>query len=746
MKIKTRLLIQVAILIVPLVVNLLILSSLGLIITRTTQNMIFATHQQAAALRMRAQLRDAEAALYRYQIEGEEGFAVQFENQLHDFEQETGLLEADSPQSIRWQDVLTQAHQQALNDGRKLINSRDTLRQDLQSLKQSQLQIEMLLADIQAVVAGDPEYQEITNGLLQDTREMSFAVASYMIRPDEEQRILFSDSAIALHTRAVQLSDLTTPEVAETLSRLDGLFAQAEQLGSQLINEQDRQQILFAQFAASIFELDWQTISGEIQPYFAQYLHDTQNLLLTTLAAAIVTSAVISLGSVVLAVVFALRNMRHITSGIQVLVQASDRIAQGIFSDPVRLHRRDELHYLGDAFNLMMKELAERQRRLQVRISELEALRDIGIQLTSVLDIEQVLQTIVDSALKLVQASETHIFLHNAGSHAPELNASAYRNRSAPRPFQYDAALVLDVMSTRHAQVTRPGYRGATGKSSTPEDSHAAAAIPLMLADNLLGVFYIILDDRDTFQAEELRILHLLNDQAAVALENARLYRNVADNEIRLHNLLHKLAIVQEEERRLVGLDLHDGLTQTLLSANMHLSTLGAVATDLDNQAQVELGLCQSRLQESIAEVRWVISELRPIELEDFGLVDGLRRYINKVAQTVGWDAAFMTDLSNRSFDPAMETAVFRIVQEALSNARKYARTPKVNVRLQVIDNRLVTEIKDWGSGFDPARLHETETLGLLGMRERAELFGGELHIESAQGRGTSIMAVLPID
>ena len=754
MKIKIRLLILIAILIIPLIVNLLILGSLTYFILRSSEDIRAAAHQQAAALQMRAQLRDAEAALYRYQIEGEAGFATQFENELSNFEEEVASLQSQSvsPEIDRWVTELLLAHQQAKSLGNDLINSRDLQTEDLASLEETVLQIETSLSRFQTGGTEDLVYGELVNKLFFDIREIAFTIASYLVTPKEPQRLHFTVTAISFRFHLDQLDLLINSADQERRSaELRTLFDEVETLGASLINRQDHQQIQFAQFAVNIFQLDQQTISGEIQPYAADYLQDTQDNLATTLSLALIGSASASLVSVVVALLFAVSNIRHIIGGIQTLMKAADRIALGNFSDQVTLDHQDELQYLGDSFNLMMKQLAERQHHLQGRIAELEALQTIGTQLTSILDLSKVLQTIVDSTLRLLKASEVHIFLYNPQTQQPELKASAYQDnkRSRKENTLYESQIVLEVMQTKQLRVLTSAefyhHRQPPLHADFTEKLRTSAIIPLLQADNMLGVFCIIRDDRSVFQSEELRTLDLLSDQAAVALENARLYQNLADDEMRLQNLLGKLAIVQEEERRLVGLDLHDGLTQTLLSANMHLSTLSAVATNLDDQSQNELHLCQTRLQDAIAELRWVVAELRPVELEDFGLVDGLRQYIAKIAQQTGWKVAYSANLSGHSFDPAMETAIFRIVQEALSNTRKHAGTDRIHVIIQAIDDTLKVEVQDWGAGFDLDHLGESDTLGLLGMRERAELFGGKLLIESAIGGGTCIKLSLPL-
>ena len=203
---------------------------------------------------------------------------------------------------------------------------------------------------------------------------------------------------------------------------------------------------------------------------------------------------------------------------------------------------------------------------------------------------------------------------------------------------------------------------------------------------------------------------------------------------------------LREEERRLVGLDLHDGLTQLLLSAHMHLNTLAALAGDLKDQARAELALARARLHETIEEARRVVSELRPAALEELGLVGGLRHYVTEIAQIENWEVEYIAEPAQIELDPAIEAAIFRITQEALTNARKYADTSRIQVHLQATETALTLSVQDWGRGFNPSTIsEEDQRLGLVGMHERAALLGGECRIESQPGQGARVWVWVPI-
>jgi signal transduction histidine kinase len=396
----------------------------------------------------------------------------------------------------------------------------------------------------------------------------------------------------------------------------------------------------------------------------------------------------------------------------------------------------------------MMAELAVRERRLTARLSELEALRQVSLQLTSLLDSERVLDTIASSALRLVNAAEVRIFVYTQQQLEFAASVAADSVEGRPPRVPREEGITAIAAQTGHPQVIdhaaqHPLY---TAPEMRAWGIRAAAAFPLKQNELVTGVMGVSLNDRDSFSEDNLRILQLLSDQAAIALANARLYERLAVREARLRTLAEQLSQIQEEERRLIGLDLHDGLTQLLLSANMHLDTLAAVVNGLEPQAAGELQMGQARLREAIKEARWVVSELRPAALEDFGLVSGLRQYATELSELETWQLEFVADLGRVKLNPAVETAIFRIAQEALTNARKYANPERVRVSLHIDTHDLLLEVRDWGRGFDVnsltgARRH----FGLTGMHERAVLLDGSLKIESEPGQGTRIVACIPL-
>ncbi|MEW5957445.1 MAG: GAF domain-containing protein [Chloroflexota bacterium] len=754
MRIRLKLLLLVVFLGLALVVNLLALGYLARTMTTALQTIEeVGLNQQLVAIQMQARLRDAEAALYRYIIEGETGFAIQFKDQLQKFQQDVAAYQGQTStaQEEARVEVLTVAYQQATEIGQELIQLRDSQTSDLADLEVAQATLTtQLTGPIRAAHPDDGVYQKTVSDMHDHLREVFLAVTSYLTSSKETEPVRFSEAVIGFRQRLAQFKALaSTSEERRRAEQIDRIFSRIEALGLRLISAHNQQQALFANFAAILFHAGEEVLVGQIQPQAARNLATAQQHLQAALNFAVMASLVFALSVSVLAGAITWPLLRQMNAGILALLHGAERVAAGNLARPVYLNGRDELSQLAAAFNAMMTDLDIRERDLQARLSELEALRQIGLQLTRTLDPDQVLATIATSALTLVGAMEVHIFVGAAPAASLEFAASAWRDETRRGQFRQPRADGITATAARTGQPQVVPQADTHPLFNSPDmrqwDIKAAASLPLKLGERVLGVLNVSFDDRRLLGEDTLRLLGLLADQAAIALENARLYQSLADREARLQTLAHKLAHVQEEERRLIGLDLHDGLTQLLLSANMHIDTLASLAGHLESQAGAELNLAQARLQEAIAEARQVVSELRPIALEDYGLVSGLRHYVTGMSQRENWQLEFSAP-GEVKLEPAIEAAIFRIVQEALSNTRKYAATARIRVALQLDESELQLQVQDWGQGFNPADIsEESRHLGLLGMRERAALLDGECRVTSRPGEGTHICIRIPL-
>jgi signal transduction histidine kinase len=206
---------------------------------------------------------------------------------------------------------------------------------------------------------------------------------------------------------------------------------------------------------------------------------------------------------------------------------------------------------------------------------------------------------------------------------------------------------------------------------------------------------------------------------------------------------LRRLLDVYEQHRRLVAYEIHDAVAQPLTAALMTLQGgLSQVAVSREDPLQEGLQGALGLLQQTIGESRRLMSGLRPPILDDSGLVDAIDYLVCECATEVEID--YEHDVQFGRLVWPLETAIFRIVQESLNNALRHSRTPRVHIALHQKGDRVCIEVRDWGVGFNPAGV-DPNRFGLEGIRERADLFGGHLDIETAPGQGTRIVVDFPI-
>ena len=214
----------------------------------------------------------------------------------------------------------------------------------------------------------------------------------------------------------------------------------------------------------------------------------------------------------------------------------------------------------------------------------------------------------------------------------------------------------------------------------------------------------------------------------------------------RLRTLSQQLIDAQEIERRHIARELHDEIGQALTIVKINLQTIQRASDPVLIAQRVEesIGVIEPTLQQ----VRNLSLRLRPSLLDDLGLVAALRWYLDRQSKTGGFSLQFKADPLTKRLPPEIETACFRIAQEAITNIIKHSEAKEVDVVLKLVDKSLELIIQDRGIGFDVKSAQEKAaeggSLGLLSMAERASLVGGSFDIQSELGRGTKIRALLP--
>ncbi len=247
-------------------------------------------------------------------------------------------------------------------------------------------------------------------------------------------------------------------------------------------------------------------------------------------------------------------------------------------------------------------------------------------------------------------------------------------------------------------------------------------------------------DRQQSAEPGETTMEQIVERIQAISTENERLVRQLADGEFRFRHLAKAVWQVQEEERRSIALELHDGIGQILTALINHIKHSADETSEADNDQSVDLATT------ALAEVRRMSRALRPSVLDDLGLEAALRWLIRTTSEASGLDIELAWSEAGVALDKQTETLVFRIVQEALTNTVKHADASRARVTVDAGDGLLQVSIADNGVGFDADEVMSASDrgFGARGMRDRAELFGGRLHVESAPGAGTTLLLELP--
>ncbi|RME47320.1 MAG: GAF domain-containing protein [Chloroflexi bacterium] len=303
--------------------------------------------------------------------------------------------------------------------------------------------------------------------------------------------------------------------------------------------------------------------------------------------------------------------------------------------------------------------------------------------------------------------------------------------------------LVLEERQPRVILATNPDADPAEVALLREQGAVSLLMLPLAAGDRVIGLAKLVNGAERTFTDAEIGLCRALASQAAVAIQNALLFEEVRAGRQRLETLSRQLVELQEIERRHIARELHDEISQVLTGLKLALETIRRLPADM---ARERLGKAQELVNELMARVRELSLDLRPTMLDDSGLLPALLWHFGHYTAQTGVVVSFEHSGLERRFSAEVETAAYRIVQEALTNVARYAGVNEVAVRVTADEEKLYVEVEDEGVGFDPmSALGAGSTFGLVGMHERAILLGGQLTLDSAPGRGTRLKAELPV-
>jgi signal transduction histidine kinase len=392
-------------------------------------------------------------------------------------------------------------------------------------------------------------------------------------------------------------------------------------------------------------------------------------------------------------------------------------------------------------------------QRLQHLEHELGRLRDVirkSASLNATLDYERVLSLVQDlsaSAIANGAAEDAHLMSALLLFHENQLVVETGRGLSQADmrvTLPGDSGLLGDSLASGGMQLTQQVSQDPElQRFAAVHRCRAAVTIPLIAGLEAYGVLLFAHPRPDYFNDERLELLEAVSQQAVIALQNARLYRQLELEK-------ERIAESQEEARHKLARDLHDGPTQSIGAIAMRVNFARRLMERDPKAAADELFKIEELARRTTKEIRQMLFTLRPLVLETQGLVSALKHLADKMKETHAQEVIVEASAGvAEGLEIGKQGVLFFIAEEAANNARKHARAPHIWIRLAREGDFIRMDVVDDGVGFDvqavESNYEQRGSLGMLNLRERTELVNGLLRIDSAKGRGTRVSVTVPL-
>ncbi len=444
--------------------------------------------------------------------------------------------------------------------------------------------------------------------------------------------------------------------------------------------------------------------------------------------------------------------MRGIIRPVRLLTAAAQKVAAGNFKAAVPINRRDEIGQLSDAFSTMTEELSISRDELMSRNEALSALNTISATVSQSLNLKQVLTTALEKVLEVTRTSAGCVFLSGDGGRRLEVATCIGTSRFFECREAGTAAAGCACHQTLKCGetllVNHVSQCPRFGDETLQETVDYFVCVPLKSRDRVLGVMNIAASGEPGFTEDDFHLLDSIGSQIGLAIENSILYEESRQKEQLRGELLNSVISAQEEERKRIARELHDDYGQTLTSVIMSMESVEEMLPAGKSKLKEKISGSRSLVARALEDMRRLTFDLRPSVLDDLGLSSAIREYAQNHLEAKGITVKYEGNGLPVRLPAAVETALFRIIQEAIHNIAKHAGATQVRMQLSLSDGNITATVEDNGRGFDVNAALRTDTgrqpMGLLGIRERTALLGGSFTISSETGKGTRLKVEIP--
>jgi signal transduction histidine kinase len=395
---------------------------------------------------------------------------------------------------------------------------------------------------------------------------------------------------------------------------------------------------------------------------------------------------------------------------------------------------------------------AEENRR-QIHSERLRAIYELTSTLTATLSYRRVLDSALDIGYTMLNPNaEEHgsdplvsAVLLFRGGQLRVGSARRFTSADMRAALEGNEGLLRKVFDDGEPILTTDiGYDSELGRLIALRTCTSAYCFPLRSGFNVYGAMLYAHPDPNYFTSDRRDLLDIIGRQAVVAIQNARLYQDLVEEKERMIE-------VHEEARKKLARDLHDGPTQSVAAMAMRVNIARRILERDPEKAGEELVKIEELARRTSKEIRHMLFTLRPLILESQGLNAAIKAMADKMHDTFGQHV--IVDINQQvesQLDIGKQGVIFYIIEEAITNARKHASASNIWVRLRMLEQGVaVLEVEDDGVGFDVNAVNRAydkrSSLGMVNLRERAELVNGFLNLQSAPGKGTKVSVYLPL-